>query len=611
MEDRPVYDADRRFLTEIHGAREVATRAGMSFMDWAVGIKEAQTGVLDFGRYPYQKEPYEVLGEGETGVCVKATQVGMSTLALRWALWVAGELAGTVMYVFPVKDQVYKFSDQRVKPVIRGSEYLRSLMAQDDPDNKGLKKVGDGYVYFVGSRSVTELDSVPANALVLDEYDTLAQINIPVVLRRVGAATNPMIRYIGVPTLDNYGITAEYRKTDMRRWMVHCEFCGEWQPVTWDNIDWTELGPEEYKAKRVCKACRKDLDVTKGEWVAEHRDRSRVGFHVPRLIVPNANLGEIVKGRMSEKEEEKRAHYNRDLAEPFETAESRLSPAAIESCRRPEVHLVESYVGPNWVTMGIDVSSTRGLHVRISEHLPGQGVKRVLWVGVVDALVSANPEEPDRSALYTLATLMSAFKVHMAGIDHLPDGLFARAFCAAHPGRAYMVAYNGDYRARNNIVIPKPGTTDLLVMVKRTEWITTTLDQFRHQRNWLPLHDTLPRGVEGRTYEEHLRNVVKQRRADNLGREYYAYEQTGADDFLHAEVYDCVATEVLQHRLMERAVAVQMSREDDVVPPNPTPSLSDWDGRPLEEDAARPHTSTYGPEWGDGVEDYRPFGDDE
>jgi hypothetical protein len=584
----------------------------MPFKPWAVQIREAQTGTLDFRRFPYLSEIYEVSGKVPNAVYEKGTQVGLSTLALRWALWVAGEMAGTVMYVFPTLDTVYKFSDQRVKPVIRNSEYLREKMAFDDPDNKGLKKVGDGYIYFVGSRSVSELDSVPANALVLDEYDELAQINIPVVLRRVGAAENPMIRYVGVPTLDNYGIDQEYRTTDMRRWHVHCEICGHWQTVSWANIRYDELAPGsmEYHVERVCLQCGRELDVKRGEWVAEFPDRTRIGFHIPRLIVPSANLNEVVKGRMSDKEAEKRAHFNRDLAEPFETPESRLSGMAIESCRRQGIRLAESYVGFNWVTMGIDVSTTRGLHVRISEHLNRQE-KRVLWVGLVDSIPTANPEQPDESALRRLAQLMRDYKVHMAVIDHLPDGMFSKAFCAAHPGRAYMVAYNTDYRAREDIKIPKPNTTDLLVVVKRAEWITLTLDLFRRQHNLLPMDDVLPKGMEGKTYQEHLRNIVKERKTDQIGREYYGYRETGPEDFLQAEVYDCVATRVLEQRLMEKAVMVSVGRETEVAAPDPTPNLSDWDGDPVRQDSQRPWEGTYSQDWeqSDGG-DYRPFGED-
>jgi hypothetical protein len=504
-----------------------------------------------------------------------------------------------------LEDALTHNSDQRVKPVIRGSEYLRDRMAFDDPDNKGLKKIGNGYVYFVGSQSVSELDSVPANALVLDEYDELAQVNIPVVERRVGAADSPMIRRIGVPTLDNYGIEREYRSTDMRRWTVKCEACGTWQRIRWENMRYEELAPEEFKAWRVCIECERAIDVRKGEWVAEYPDRPRIGFHAPRLIVPNANLGEVVKARLSEKEEEKRAHYNRDLAEPFETPESRLSVPAIQSCRRADIHLVESYVGFNWVTMGIDVSTTRGLHVRISEHL-NEHEKRVLWVGVVDALITANPDVPDQSALRALTQKMAAYKVHMACIDHLPDGLFAKAFAAAHPGRVYLIAYNTDYRARESIKIPKTTDTEPLVTIKRTEWITATLDLFRMQRNLLPLNEPLPKGVEGKTYEEHLRNIVKQRKKDSIGREYYGYEDTGPEDFLQAEVYDHAATRVLQQRLMEQAVAVGVQRQEEVKPPDPTPNLAEWDGRALEHDA-EPWRDTYVSGWTD---EYRPYGDD-
>jgi hypothetical protein len=270
-------------------------RPRMPFGQWSVAIPEPQTGKLDFERFPYQREIYMETGELAEVVCEKGTQVGLTTKMLRWAAWVADQLNGTVMYVMPTQPDVWDLSDQRVKPLIRGSEYLQSRMAHDDPDNKGLKKIGRGYIYFRGSKEAHGLDSVPAWGLVLDEYDTLAQVNIPVAEERVGAAPNPMIRRIGVPTLDGIGIDREYQASDMRRWLVKCEACNHWQRIRMENLRWERLDPKHYRAWRVCVKCDRELDVRRGQWVPEHPDREVRGYHVPRLIVPNADMGRIAR----------------------------------------------------------------------------------------------------------------------------------------------------------------------------------------------------------------------------------------------------------------------------------------------------------------------------
>lgn len=577
--------------------------ASQSFGQFGLSIPEPDVGRLDMKRYPFQREIYDETGELPELVIDKGTQVGMSTTFVRWCLWVAYALTGRVLYVMPTQDIADDFSDDRVKRLME-QDALAGKIPAGGTQNKRLKRIGRGMIYFRGSMKDTSLDNIPARGLVLDEYDTLAQVNIPVAERRVGAQEDPLIRRLGVPSLQGYGIHKLYESTDMRRWIVKCEACGEWQRIKWENVRYETIAPGTYKGWRVCVHCGRELENLlrsgAGEWVAAHEDREKRGYHIPRLIVPNADMGAIVKGHLADSQDDQQQHYNRDLAEPFETPEQRLSVAAIASCRRAGLNYVESYTGANMVTMGIDQAASRPLNVRISEHL-SPTEKRVLALLEVPIQLNEVPEGEDgvvdQSALRRLAQLMQVYRVNMACIDHLPDGIFARAFCAAHPGRAYMVAFNTVPTAKNSIVLPKPNQmVDLLVTVKRSEWIGITLDLFRHQRNLLPQEMPLPKD-----YEEQLRNVVKQRRTDKHGREFYVYDDAGDVDWLMCELYDVVATETLKRRLMEGAI-MSAAQSTEVKPENPTPDLSDWDAKPW--DTSDP-TGSYGDSWED-TDTYRP-----
>lgn len=568
----------------------------MPFGEWSLKIPEPQTGKLDFARFPYQREPYMETGELDELIVLKGTQVGFSTNMLRWAMWVADELSGTVMYVMPTLPDVWDFSDHRVAPVIKGSDYLASRVASDDPNNKGLRKIGRGYVYFRGSKEAHGLDSVPATGLVLDEYDELSQANIPVAEERVGAATNPMIRRIGVPTLDGIGIDREYQGTDMRRWMVKCGACNEWQRITMANVRHEEETPGRYRARRVCVKCDRDLDVRQGQWVPEHPDRAVRGYHVPRLIVPGANLGRIVKVSLSSDPTVQENHHHRNLAEPYEQAENRLSRAAIEQCKRDGLNFEESYVGFNPVTMGIDQASARGLHVRITEHL-NEREKRALSLRIVD---DDDRDDPNRkTALRKLAQLMDWFNVKMAAIDHLPDGRMARALAAAFPGRVMLVALSETIKAPIGAV-PKMDDAEQLVTVNKTVFVDATFDLFRSQRNLLPRRDALPED-----YEEHLRALVRKRVQTSDQRWKHKYEASGSMpfDWAMAELFDVVATEVWRIRMTEQLVNAELLGEREVQSPDPTPNFSDWEGKPWEDDY-HPGGYTEDP-YGDGDMEYR------
>lgn len=484
-------------------------------LGWAALVPEPKTGALDFGRFPFQRELYAQASEDRELVVMKGTQLGISTWALRWILFHADVHGRTGMYVFPTKADVLDFSAARIKRVVGASDYLRHRRPIGAPYARGLLAVGGGLVYFRGSEAERGLDSVDADVLVLDEYDTLNQRNIPDAERRVTSDTSAgLIRRVGVPSAPNIGIAALYEQSDQRRWHVRCTACNAWQaPEFSANVD-TERGLV------VCHSCRTPLDVAAGEWVAEFPDRAVRGYHVSQLLVPGADLSRLIAASRRRPAFERERFVRKDLGLPYEPEGGRLSLAVLEAARSAgNFTMLDTYTGDGLVTMGIDVASTRDLHVRISERLAG-GVGRGIFIGTV-------------SGFEDLDELMARYRVNLAAIDHLPEGRLARAFAERHPGRVYLVAYNPTANPRTDewITVDEDAR---FVTARRLEAIDHMMAGFRAQRNLLPLD--LPD-----EYIAHLRSLVRIRHADDFGNERVTYQASSPDDYAHAETYDLIA----------------------------------------------------------------------
>ena len=497
------------------------------FFPWATRIHEPKTGPLDFTRFPFQRELYtDEFAYDPEGVIKKATQGGLSAWLIRWTLFFPDTKGWTSLYVFPKAKQLNEFSDQRVKPLIERSEYLRERVPYGYVNNKGLKQVGLGFANYRGSQNKDELDSVDADVIGFDEYDRLVQENIPDAEQRITGSPHGLIRRVGVPTIPRRGIARLYDESDRRKWLVRCERCR----IGWQEIDfWHNVAQDGDRVRIVCSGCRRPLDVREGEWVPGVTEVQRPrGYHVPRLIVPGTNLARIVLHSKQRKPYEITRFFNKDLGLEYANPEGSLNEAAIEAAQTAGggYELPQGYRGERPVTCGIDMASTRAATVRISEHLDEE-TKRALWIGEVDG-------RNLREFIGRLSDLMTRYRVNMASIDHLPDGRVARTFANMFPGIVYVTALSG--RQQKQILLVDDQL--LQASVKRTEALDAMISMVREQKNHLPV--TLPEG-----YVEQMCAPQRFEEEDEeTGEVDVGYLSTGPDDYAMAEVYDMIATEL-------------------------------------------------------------------
>ena len=466
---------------------------------------------------------------------------------VRWSLFFPDMHGDRALYIFPASRQLKDFSDERIRPLVR-SEYLSTRVPRDSVDNKMLKDVGRGKWYARGSTNATDLDAGPASVLCLDEYDDLVQAHIPRAEKRLSAPTSRgLIRRFGVPRYSDLGIHGEWNLSDQRRWHVTCGKCKAELPVHFYR---QEHEPHHFvdteRAAIVCGKCETPIKpewIIGGRWIAAFPERKVIGYHVSRLILPTAPIDEIIAESKRKKPWEVQEFWNATLGLPFDPEEGRLSKRAIAAATR-DYYIGDwdsGYSGPHLVTAGVDVASSRAINVRVSEHLDEYS-KRALFVGTV--------EDFDQ-----VAVIVEAYKVQCMLIDHLPEGRLARAVANRYPGRVYTVSW-GDQQGE----LLKVDDETRAVHARRTETISATLDMIRQQKNELP--QNVPE-----EYVSHMRAAVQKREEDEKGRVRVFYETRTDHDYLQAESYDLLATEVWWINYgkgeIERAT---LERLEDVVP---------------------------------------------
>ena len=391
--------------------------------------------------------------------------------------------------------------------------------------------------------------------------------NVAEAERRIAASPLALIRRVGVPTDPGFGIAKMFEASDQRQWHVTCDSCETAQVLDFDeNVDWDEDEGRIVNARLMCAHCGGALDPRRGEWIARHPEREVVGFAVSRLMVPTVDLARLVEASQAPEPYRRAAFYRSDLGLPYSDASRGLTPAVVAAAITAgtianggvPLRMELTSTGPLLVTAGIDVSSVRGFHVRVSEHLDPldtpRARKRALFIGW-----AATPEE--------VAMLLYRYRVNFACVDAAPEYWVAQTLANEFLGHVFPIRYTNQYAPA--VVDPESCS----ISVNRTHLLDKMAGEFRAQLNLLP--EDLP--------DDYIAHMTAERRVvirDEFDRTTQRWERRGADDYFHAEAFDVAATDVarvcafIDDRLSDQSHTVLLA---DVVDFQRS-SVADYDG---------------------------------
>ena len=425
-----------------------------------------------------------------------------------------------VMYLFPTGDDVSDFTKARFDPLIANNyasigKYLQST------DAANIKKFNQAVLYLRGARSTSfveglkrdasKLRSVPVDKLVFDERDLMDDHMVTLALERMSHSNVKEEVYLSTPTIPEYGIDADYAKSDQRIWMIKCHRCNA---ETCLELDFpNNLGVRDNGTVfRKCKRCGSEIYPKDGRWMAQYPGRDIEGYWIsqlnsvfidPKTILdlylnpPNGNIQEV---------------YNSKLGVAYVAAENRLTPQDVYDCCSGETMDVKDK-GP--CAMGVDVGSE--LHVVIGKKLHGK--PRIVWVGRVKEFED----------LHDLAV---RFNVSWCVIDLYPETRKVREF---RKDKSYLV-YGCEYRDKSKND-EQHDEKDMIIDVPRTEICDATHQiVFKHDL-------VLPaRNEEIELYAKQMAAIVKTlEKNQRSGLWFYRYREIDADHYRHATNYFYIA----------------------------------------------------------------------
>lgn len=518
-----------------------------SVSQWAESYRvmgQPYPGLLKHDYHPWTKAMRDCEDEMMCGQ--KAAQVGYTEVALDKSFKAIDIDGVSVLYVLPASNpDASVFSASRFDPALEMSKHLRDLFS--DVKNVGHKRAGNANLYIRGSRSRSQLKSVPVGLIILDEIDEFRQENIPMIFERMAGQTDKQSFLLSTPTIEHKGINVYYRQSSQDHFFFVCPYCSKLTELTFPDClevtgeSWTDPGVENSFLK--CKECqhklphegKKDwLSITKhrpARWIPTHTDRNIRGFHVNQLYSPTVKPSELAIGWLKAQTNptDEQEFWNSKLGLTHVVDGARVTDTDIKECMgsHKKVHTSPAH---SLITMGVDVG--KFLHYEIDQwYTDGHSNSADVNLRAKGKLL----REGTVLHFEELDGLMRDFGINFCVIDANPERRKALEFAQRFYGFVRLCFYaTGITSKQINIHADEEHT----VSVDRTSWIDLSLGRFHNRTIRLPVDVSME-------YQRHMKALVRVYKKDALGNPVGRYEKGNEEDhFAHARTYSEIALQM-------------------------------------------------------------------
>lgn len=453
---------------------------------------------IEFIQRPYLKELY--LNWQTNQVIKKAGQMGISNYAIDKALWLAANYKVNIIYTLPTSNDVTTFSQSRVDPVILNMR----LDIPRNVDNVKVKQINNSFLYFKGTFDEGQAISVPSDFNIHDEIDFSKQDIVEMYSERLSASLIKWKLKLSTPSLTDYGIDAEYKQSDQRKWFVTCPKCGFKQVLTENHID---VDNNRY----ACERCGGTLINTQGEWLATAKS-SVTGYHITQLMAGWITPAEIVNKKKEYKF--KRDYYNYALGETYDGGSETLSRIDFMN----NTIYTSQFANNNLYRVGIDWGDDSYIVIKSGNDI------------VHYQTITGDTRTHVQQILNLISKFNNLTVVADFGYGDIKNNELADKLNAGLKPRFYKCIYTDS--GMNSI--PEVNDKEYTVKVDRTRSIEERIIEIKNGST------KILKLSEYDTFINHHLNIVEIKEKDKHGQVRIRYGNKGADHFAHANNYASV-----------------------------------------------------------------------
>ena len=513
---------------------------------WAETYREMgkpYPGLWRWEHHPWLREMHDCNASQTVGQ--KSAQMGFTEWALNTVFYSIDILRIDTLYVLPSSHpDASDFSAARFDPALELSDHLYRLFS--DVKNVGHKRAGSTNLYIRGSKSRSQLKSIPAGLLILDELDEMMQENISLAMERTSGQReeDKRVLMLSTPTVEGYGINAHFKASDQRHFFFKCPCCSRYTELVFP--DCMEIIGEHPTQDIVmtsflkCKECKGKLEhkdkkiwLAQNEWVKSYDQRTSAGFYVNQLYSSTVSPGDLAKAYLTSLTDKsaEQEFYNSKLGLTHAVEGASVTDKDIQAARGEYKNGTHA---EGFLTMGVDVGVK--LHYAIR-----QWYFNPVVIGDLNATARCRTLKYGTVLhFHELDEIMYQFRPKMVVIDAQPERRKAHEFSMRFPGDVRVCFYVGGIRGKQ--IHQTKEDVEYGISVDRTSWLDLTLGRF-HAKSI-----SIPADVD-EEYQSHLKCLVRIYDKDKDGNPIGKYVKGGGDDhYAHAENYAEIAFAIASGR---------------------------------------------------------------
>ena len=344
--------------------------------------------------------------------------------------------------------------------------------------------------------------------------------------------------YFDNPSYPSMGADKIFQQSDQMHWIVSCKHCG-WKQF----LDWYRLDQHEYKKAQhcyvdvdnkclICGSCKKpltDYDRKHGEWIAKYPSKGGWikdgvltsyyvegaeafgyrGYWINQLAYVHHSIDKLLKLDDPILGMTKSVFANMVMGKPYIGSDVKITREALLNNIRPMGKTVER----GRIYMGVDTKTSELEYVlRDKEGLFKYGRAK-------------NMQE-----IYKIRDTYDAYAV----IDANPMSGAAKEFCARYKGKVKRAVYKPE--SDQTELVRKSSTDSTLILIRREEMFDVIADLYNSSQMPITMSPT-----ELSEFMEHWGNLIRIVDEDSQGNMRFRWENTGAVDFAHCDLYAYVA----------------------------------------------------------------------